>query len=103
MGFEEQKTRIQNELEYQRTIDTEANIERWNNELVSRKEALDKAQQAVHKDGLVIEACKYELQELKEKVTRKKNTVSVFSDTVKQVRTPFITFLSPFLTIFCVH
>lgn len=76
MEFEERKTRIQNEIEYQKTVDTEANIKRWSDEVEIRLEALAKAQRAIEEHDSFIATDQSELEQYKEQAANQKKEVA---------------------------
>ncbi|KAK3931182.1 Structural maintenance of chromosomes protein 1A [Frankliniella fusca] len=79
MEFEERKTQIINEIEYQKTINTEENISRWKNEVESRILALGNAEAAIEEHDQVVAAHQIELEEYKNQFAEKKREIAVLS------------------------
>ncbi|XP_034248199.1 structural maintenance of chromosomes protein 1A-like [Thrips palmi] len=77
MEFDNRKNCIKNQLEYEKTVDTESNIKRWNDEIQNRESALTDAKKLVEDNQNAVTTLTDELKILNDAVKEKRSEVDL--------------------------
>nr|XP_039266859.1 structural maintenance of chromosomes protein 1A-like isoform X1 [Styela clava] len=86
LEFENQKSRLSNQLEYEGSLDTHQNVQKWNEMIKSDEENIKVHKQEEKKAMKVIQEAEDQLQELKTKKIQKKRDVDDRATEIEEIR-----------------